>query len=83
MIQLSCAEFVEGAGDLLDGTAPAAYRDHVRDCPGCERYLDQLVRTVRGLGDLPAERLPGAVRERLRGAFAAARPPGPDPRLST
>jgi hypothetical protein len=74
MSGLSCVEFVEGAGDLLDGTAPAAYRDHVRGCPGCERYLDQLVRTVRRLGDLPAERLSGAVREGLRAAFAAVRP---------
>lgn len=80
MTDLTCAEFVEMAGDLLDGELPATYRDHVRECDGCERYLDQLRQTVRGLGDLPAERLPGAVRDALRGAFVAR---SADPHLAS
>ena len=48
---LSCRELVELASDYLDGALPEGTRarlaQHLEDCRGCERYLEQLRQTVR------------------------------------
>jgi hypothetical protein len=66
---LSCGQFVEEVTDLLHGTLDAATQrrlaDHMLSRGGCDRYLDQLRRTIRALGDLPAQDLPAPIRDPL------------------
>lgn len=54
---LSCRELVELATEYLDGALPASTREqfeaHAAECGGCERYLEQLLQTVRLAGLLP------------------------------
>ena len=51
---LSCSEIVEMVTDYLEGDldAPtaAALAEHLRLCPGCDRYVDQIRETVTTLG---------------------------------
>ena len=73
---LVCAEFVELVTAFLDGTLdPITERrlvDHLPNCVGCERYLDQFRQTIRSLGELPADGLERADREALITAFRDA-----------
>jgi anti-sigma factor RsiW len=70
---LNCDEFVELVTAFLDGALdPATERrfvDHLAACDGCDRYLDQLRRTVRELGELPPGELPAEARTTLMAAF--------------
>jgi anti-sigma factor RsiW len=56
---LACRELVELVTDYLEGAlAPAErarFEAHLADCPGCERYLEQLRATIaitRASGEL-------------------------------
>jgi Putative zinc-finger len=73
---LVCAQFVELVTAFLDGTLdPITERrlvDHLPNCVGCSRYLDQFQRVIRSLGDLPAEGLRAADRQTLITAFRDA-----------
>jgi anti-sigma factor RsiW len=77
---LDCDELVELVTDFLDGALdPAQERrvvDHLALCDGCGTYLEQVRQTVRDLGELPADRLPGPARDTLLAAFRD-RPPEP------
>lgn len=70
---MNCEQFVEQVTAFLDGAMdPASERrfvDHLAECDGCGRYLDQVRATVRTLGDLPPENLPPEARESLLAAF--------------
>ncbi|QFU86918.1 anti-sigma factor [Amycolatopsis sp. YIM 10] len=70
---MNCEQFVEQVTAFLDGVMdPASERrfvDHLAECDGCGRYLDQVRATVRTLGDLPPENLPPEARESLLAAF--------------
>ncbi|GAA2581505.1 hypothetical protein GCM10010411_12660 [Actinomadura fulvescens] len=57
---------------LLDGAlddVEHAVLAHLATCDGCARYLDQFRRTIRELGGLPAEGIPGEAKENLLQAF--------------
>jgi predicted MFS family arabinose efflux permease len=73
---LTCAEFVERVTAFLDGALdPITERrlvDHLPNCVGCSRYLDQVQQTIKSLGDLPAQALRPEDREALISAFRAA-----------
>ena len=47
---LSCKELVELVTDYLEGSLPtderARFEEHLRDCEGCQNYLDQIERTI-------------------------------------
>jgi hypothetical protein len=43
--------------------------EHLAECPGCERYLDQFRTTIDELGELPPESLSDDTRDRLLDAF--------------
>jgi len=43
--------------------------EHLAECEGCDRYLEQIRATVDNLGHLPAQRLPPEARDRLLAAF--------------
>jgi predicted anti-sigma-YlaC factor YlaD len=73
MSQMDCVDFVELVTAYLEGALDAETEqrvvDHLALCDGCERYLDQVRETVRRLGDLPPESLPGDARSALLAAF--------------
>ena len=73
MSDLDCNEFVELVTSFLDDALEPGDRrrfaDHVGECDGCERYLDQIRQTIRALGDLPAERMPPQARDALLAAL--------------
>jgi anti-sigma factor RsiW len=70
---MDCNEFVELVTEYLDGRldpdTARRFVEHLAECDGCDRYLDQIRRTVRSLGHLPADGLDGQVRDRLLTAF--------------
>ncbi|OLB79357.1 MAG: anti-sigma factor [Actinobacteria bacterium 13_2_20CM_2_71_6] len=70
---MNCDEFVELVTAYLDGTLdPETARrfvEHLGECAGCDRYLDQIRQTVAELGHLPAERLSPEARSDLLAAF--------------
>jgi anti-sigma factor RsiW len=72
-----CAEFVELTTAFLDGVmderAERRFIEHLVGCPGCERHLEQLSRTVQLLGHLPRERLTADDEQRLLGVFRSWR----------
>jgi anti-sigma factor RsiW len=47
---LSCQELVELVTDYLEGALPAEERArfdaHLAECPGCDRYLEQMRATI-------------------------------------
>jgi anti-sigma factor RsiW len=70
---LRCQQFVELITDYLEGALPRRERRrleaHLRDCHGCQAYLDQMRLTIRGLADLPPAPVDPHVRETLLTAF--------------
>lgn len=79
---MNCNEFVELVTAYLDGALTRAdqlaFEDHLRECPGCERYLDQFQATIELLGELPEESLSTESRSRLLAAFADWRQTRPE-----
>ncbi len=73
MTGLDCDEFVELVTAYLEGALDPAtegrFLDHLGECDGCDRYLDQMRRTINDLGRLPAESLSVGARDRLLTAF--------------
>lgn len=71
---LPCTEFIEIATDYLEGRmAPESrtrFEGHMRLCPGCDAYLDQMRQTIRIAGKLPEDTgLPPEARSKLLSAF--------------
>jgi anti-sigma factor RsiW len=70
---MNCDEFVELVTAYFDGTLdPQTQRrfvEHLAECDGCDRYLDQIRHTVASLAMLPALSLPAQARDRLLAAF--------------
>jgi anti-sigma factor RsiW len=74
---MRCDEFVELVTGYLDGILDAEtarrIEAHLPLCEGCTTYLDQMRHTISALADLPAEALPGALRDALLNALRATR----------
>jgi anti-sigma factor RsiW len=70
---LSCDEFVELVTAYLEGSLDAEterqFVEHIAVCDGCDRYLEQIRRTVSTLGTLRSESLSPEARDGLLGAF--------------
>ncbi len=70
---MRCDEFVELVTAYLDGALDTAtlgrFADHLGECDGCDRYLDQIRRTISELGHLPADQLDIRIRDHLSAAF--------------
>jgi MFS family permease len=71
---LDCNQVVEIVTEFLDGNLDAhaelRFTNHVRNCLGCARYLDQVRQTIAGLRGLPEqERLPATMRASLLTTF--------------
>ena len=69
----SCRELVELVTDYLEDALPSAERTrfeaHMRDCAGCQTYLEQMRHTIRATGRLSEESLEPGVREQLLEVF--------------
>ena len=56
--------------DYLDGSILDADRtrvdEHLRQCPRCRAYLDTLRATSQAVRDLPHQKAPDSLRQRLR-----------------
>ena len=70
---LSCQELVELVTeyleDALDPAERTRFEAHLRDCAGCQTYLEQMRHTIRASGRLNEESLEPAVREQLLEVF--------------
>ena len=70
---MNCDEFVELVTAYLDGTldhvTAQRFVEHLAECDGCDRYLEQIRTTVDALGHLPAQTLSPEARDRLLAAF--------------
>lgn len=70
---LSCQELVELVTDYFEGAISPAdrarFEAHLGGCHGCQGYLDQLRRTIRLLGTLTEENIPGDARDHLLHVF--------------
>jgi anti-sigma factor RsiW len=77
MTGLDCDEFVELVTGYLDGQldreTERRFTEHLTECDGCDRYLDQFRQTISTLGELPAESLSAEARDRLLSAFRSWR----------
>jgi anti-sigma factor RsiW len=72
--KLSCQDLVELVTDYIENAPPAEERrrfeHHLRYCPGCATYVDQIRETIRVTGRLPRkEPLAPALRGRLLSQF--------------
>jgi len=76
---LSCNEIVEMVTDYLEGDldqpTAAALEEHLRLCPGCDRYVDQIRETVSTLGSITSESLSPQAQSDLLEAFRTFKRP--------
>jgi RNA polymerase sigma-70 factor (ECF subfamily) len=79
---MACQELVEVITDYLERTMPAVdrrrFERHLRECPGCRSYLEQMRTIIRLTGNLRMESLSPATKQGLlegfRGWEARSRP---------
>ena len=54
MEELSCQELVELVTEYLEGTLEpserARFDEHLAECPGCDRYVEQMRTTIAFVG---------------------------------
>ena len=71
--EMSCRELVQVINDYIEDVMPPGDRkrfdEHLAICPGCQTYLDQMRQTIRAVGRLSEESIPGEVRNVLLQAF--------------
>jgi anti-sigma factor RsiW len=71
--EMACKELVELVTEYLEETLPPAdrqrFEDHLKDCPHCVIYLDQIRQTIRALGKLTEEDLSKDARQDLLRIF--------------
>jgi anti-sigma factor RsiW len=74
---LACTEEVEIMTDYLEGALPVAearrLERHLKTCPGCTEYLEQMRTIAGGLGGLGEDSIPAAMRDDLIAAFRRVR----------
>jgi anti-sigma factor RsiW len=70
---LSCEELVELVTDYLEGRLARGERRrferHMKECPYCRTYLDQMRQVIRTLGRLTEESISPRARDELLLAF--------------
>ncbi|WP_237282554.1 zf-HC2 domain-containing protein [Streptomyces fodineus] len=59
--------------DFLEGALPEdderRFIEHLAECSGCERYLDQFRRTIATTGELTPDSIAPDARQQLLSAF--------------
>jgi predicted anti-sigma-YlaC factor YlaD len=72
-IEIPCQRIVEWVTDYLEGALSDETRrlvdEHLADCAPCQRYLDQIQRTMRLLGTVSDDSLSPEAWTALRTAF--------------
>jgi anti-sigma factor RsiW len=70
---LVCQQVVELVNDYLEGGLSRAdrrrFEAHLRTCPNCTNYLEQMRATVRAMGTLHPDDLTPAVRDEFTELF--------------
>jgi predicted anti-sigma-YlaC factor YlaD len=70
---LRCLDITELVTDYLEGRMTLAdrmrFQMHIGMCKHCRAYLRQMRQTIQTLGHLPAEPIPGDVRDELLQRF--------------
>lgn len=70
---LSCKELVELVTDYLEGRLARderrRFERHLKGCPYCRTYLDQMRQVIRTLGRLTEESISPRARDELLVAF--------------
>jgi predicted anti-sigma-YlaC factor YlaD len=76
-IEMACKDLVEVVTDYLEGAmAPderRRFEEHLRECPYCIEYLDQMRQLAGGLGGLRDETIGPERRDALLAAFRETR----------
>jgi anti-sigma factor RsiW len=71
--EMVCRELVEVVTDYLEGTLPDEDRRrleaHLRECPYCATYIEQMRQTMEALGTLSPESIAPETRRELLEAF--------------
>ncbi|MFI9610550.1 anti-sigma factor family protein [Streptomyces sp. NPDC052023] len=70
---MDCVDFVELVTELLEGALPEGderrFIEHLAECSGCERYLDQFRQTITTTGELTPDSISPDARQQLLTAF--------------
>ncbi len=70
---MSCQQIVELITDYFEGQmswrTKRRFEQHIKACPWCSLYLEQMRVTIRSVGRLQEESLSPRAREELLGAF--------------
>ncbi len=78
---LVCQEMVELVTEYLDGTLSRSdrrrFETHLRHCPNCSAYLEQIRATIRAMGALEPDDLTPVARDELIDLYRAWRDEGP------
>jgi len=68
-LDLTCRELVQLVTDYLEERLPVrtrvAFETHLRSCPGCFNYLEQMRETIRLTGELREESLSPEMQREL------------------
>ena len=71
--EMTCQELVELVTEYLEDTLAPSERlrfdAHLRTCPGCTAYIEQMRTTIRVLGKLSEESVSEAARRELLATF--------------
>lgn len=77
---LVCQEVVELVSDYLEGALSRAdrrrFEAHLRKCPNCTNYLEQMRATIRAMGSLHPDDLSPEVRDEFTDLFRRWRDEG-------
>ena len=80
--ELVCQQVVELVNDYLEGALPRSERKrferHLRACPNCTAYLEQMRVTIATTGRLTPEDLSPEARDEFTGLFRSWREERPD-----
>lgn len=71
--EMNCQELVELVTEYLEGTLSesdkARFQAHLKECDGCETYLEQMRLAIRALGRLTDKSIPPNAQQKLLIAF--------------
>jgi len=71
--EMACRELVEVVTDYLEGTLPEddrrRFEAHLRECPYCAEYVEQMRQVAEALGGLDADSIGPQTRSELLTAF--------------
>jgi len=71
--EMSCRDLVEVVTEYLEDRLPpldrARFEEHLKRCPPCDLYVEQMRQTIRALGALPRESISEDAKSGLLDVF--------------